>query len=56
LKEVGVENRLDLAMIFVIPPFVKIVRARLDFIVRSGNNVNLVGKCPLFGGEQGIWR
>jgi hypothetical protein len=41
---------------FVIPPFVKIARAGLDFIVRSGNNVNLVENAPFFGGEQGLWR
>jgi hypothetical protein len=48
LKEVGIESRLDLAAMFIIPPFIKIARAGLDFIVRSGNNVNLVEKCPLF--------
>jgi len=38
---VGAENRLDLAAMFVIPPFVKIARARLGFIVKSGNNVKM---------------
>ena len=44
MKEVGAENQPDSAMIFAIPPFVKIARAKFDFIVRSGNNVNLVEK------------
>ena len=44
----GAENRLDLAVIFVIPSFVKIARARHNFIVRSGDDANIVEKCPLF--------
>jgi hypothetical protein len=45
---VGAENQLDLAVIFVIPPFIKIAHAGHYFIVRSGNDVNIIEKWPLF--------
>jgi hypothetical protein len=52
----GVGNPLDLAIIFVIHPFIRIVLAKIDFIALNEIISDMLKNPPFFGGRQGIWR